>query len=304
MTLISRTTVLDLIEETRAHLIGASRPVYNLLLSDMDKTTTTVRLTYEPNTLTAGSVIAIDTESMYVFQVSKNDKTATVYRGYNGTTPANHTAGAMIEVNPRFEPNRIKNELRNEIRSWDSRLFRAVPVEATVSANYRAQQVEIDYEGDWYGVLEVFHAPDSNREYANNVWERITWWEENRNQDDAMFASGNTITIKEYVPTGKIRIELACPFNTTDFTSITELESDVGLATSMLDIPPLGAAARLLAYEETQRSDAFARGLSASDERVPPGHMVNIAASLERIRDRRIDEEVAKLQRKYPHMNG
>jgi hypothetical protein len=63
---------------------------------------TSVVVTYALEGLRVGQVFEIDSELFYIWAADTGTKTLTVERGYNGTTAAAHTAGAIVTSQPTF----------------------------------------------------------------------------------------------------------------------------------------------------------------------------------------------------------
>src|ERR1035437_5737037 len=80
------------------------------------------------------TVVAMDLELFYVQAVSGT--TVTVVPGYLGSTPANHSSGAMVYLNPRFSQFDIMqaiNDDLNDLCSADNNLYQVGNVEISAS---------------------------------------------------------------------------------------------------------------------------------------------------------------------------
>lgn len=93
-------TKRQLIDGVRRHL--ASWPSNDPLATTVNATTNSIVLTNTPVLEFAGqkSLIEIEDEVMLVVDMDVPTKTATVIRGYQGTTAAGHTAGATVSIHP------------------------------------------------------------------------------------------------------------------------------------------------------------------------------------------------------------
>jgi hypothetical protein len=96
------TTAAVVIDRTLRQLLSGTVEARNLLTSTLTSADTSVVVTYPLEGLRAGQVLEIDSELMYIWATDAPTKTLTVQRGFNGTTAAAHTAGAIITVSPRF----------------------------------------------------------------------------------------------------------------------------------------------------------------------------------------------------------
>jgi hypothetical protein len=297
-------TVQEAIEDTQRHLNSAERPELNLLASGIDDSTTSVPFTLAAGGITTRAVLCIGTEMMYVTSVSGT--TATVIRGYNSEATA-HTANDIIEVNARFPQAMIARALRDEIRSWPQELFKVTTVEYAVSSS----EAGIDLTGFSTGInylLDVLISPPTGD--LTKAWQRVPRWTFRKQADPGDFTSTYSLTIvrtadfdpRVYANTTRdYRVVAATPFVTSTFTTATDLEATVGLAPSMLDIPPLGAAARLLVGKEVIRTAIEVQGQPRRADEVPAGHAIQTSQAIMQMRNRRISEEAMRLRADWPY---
>lgn len=296
-------TVGGLIEETRRLLFQNSKSEYNFLSGAHDSSTTTFTFSDALGGVTAGAYLAVGDEVVYVRSTSGS--TATVVRGMLGTTKAAHADGSMVEVQPRWPKPFIRDALKDEIRTWPQDLFQVTHVDVTASSSYFSQGVDLGITGEWYYVLAVRHTPDavtdstSSLVYSKN-WPAVRHFDIFRNAPTGDFASGTGIIINEKVPSGTVRVVYAKPFDISTFADDTDLAGDVGLDGAMFDIPPMGAAWRLLSGAETPRSDTRAQGVSRRANEVPELTAARQARGIKDLRDERLGEEVARLRARYP----
>jgi hypothetical protein len=284
----------DLVEATRAHLDSGSRPELNRLNGAITSSATTLVIEFAAGSIVTGAVLAIELEHMYVWSISGS--TVTVERGWNGTTKATHADDVLIYVNPRWSAFTILRAINAELASYSSPrwgLFQMKTVDLTYSAatvGYDLTSVTdlIDvYELRWKG-------------YTTGDWPLIRRWSLARNMATTEFASGLALLLDEGAGPGKtIRVRYKAPF-----AELTALSSDVqtvaGLPASANDIPPLGAAARLVAPREVKRAFTDSQPESRTAAEVPPGANRSAAGTLLQIRDARLHEEAARLNQRYP----
>lgn len=288
------TTVAEVIEDTRRHLYGASRVELNKLDGNITDVASTLILEFDLKAAVRGSYICIDDEIMYVFDATIATKTLTVQRGYLGTIPAAHLDNALVEVNSRFPREFIKEALKREINSYGPRLFRVTAHDITITTNTLSYDMPTS---DYFQVIDVrgkFTA-ETRRPLYNG-------FSVARDMPVADFPSGSALLLDYETSVGStLRVRLARPFNTSEFLDTTDLEATVGMAGTMVDIPSLGAAWRLLATREIPRTNMAAQPEPRHHEEVPPGHIASVAQQLKRIRDERISEEQFLLREKYPN---
>lgn len=282
------TTTQDLIHAARRWLQSSGRPEYNRLTAAETSTDTTVALDFALGSVSPGAVLGVDLEELYVWSVSAPN--ATVARGWNGSTAASHALGAIVEVNPLFSNWRIFNELNAELNSLSPQLYqvKTVTVAATISSSYNVAADAVD-------ILSVQY-----NDYVGDDWPHLSRWAFLSGQDTAVFASGKALRLYEMPAPGRtIRIVYAAPLGTLSTLTDT-VETTTGIPSTAVDIPAIGAAARLLSARESRRSQLDAQPEPRQAQDVPPGTARSAAAQLFALRDRRIKEETAKLSRLYP----
>ena len=290
------TTVADLVEDTKRHLYGTSRLALNVLDTTIGELPTSVTLTYDVQGIQQGSIISIDDEIMYVFNVDSTTKTATVHRGFMGTVPAAHLGGALVEVNPRFPRQFIKEALKQEINSYAPRLFRVT------AHNVPASGITTSFDMPVSDYLHVVDIYGERSGYTGRS--RLLHYNDIRDADPVDFPSGSSLHILEPVSSTTIlRVRVARTFDTSIFNDATEVEGTIGLEDYMIDIPPIGAAWRLLSSRETPRTNMAAQPEPRRAEEVPPGHISTVANTLRDIRNHRISEAQFMLRERYPYRN-
>lgn len=291
------TLVAELIEDTKRHLYGATRLELNRLSAGIGTNETTLAFEFELKGIARGSLISIDDEVMYVLDSTVASKNANVMRGFMGTVPATHDIESTVEVNPRFPREFIKEALKREINSWGPRLFRVTGHDLAISVSGTAYDLPI---GDYYHIVDI-----RSRTTGSTRWPLLRGWSLGRNFDTTEFSSGSALLLSEAPAVGStLRLRIARPFDTSSFTDSTDVEADVGLSTSMVDIPSLGAAYRLLSTREIPRTSMAAQPEPRRAEEVPPGHISSVVTQLKRIRDERISEEQFTLREFYPYRSS
>lgn len=287
------TLVPQLIEETKHLLYGATHQRLNRISFNVDGFSQTISFLDELNEITRGSTISVSDEIMYVLSADQSAKTATVYRGFMGTTAINHESNELVEINPRFPRVFIKRALQQEIDSWGSRLFKVAPSNISFSQTSRIYDLGIS---NFISIIDVGFSPYSGRTTRSNAYR----WSVLRDLDTADYPSGSAIEFLGNFPvSGTARIKAAQKFDVSTWTDATDVEA-LGLSTSMMDIPPIGAAWRLMSTKEVARTNMQAQPEPRRSEEVPAGHIASVAAQLKKLRDDRIEEERWTLMQRYP----
>jgi hypothetical protein len=197
----------------------------------------------------------------------------------------------MVEVNPRFPKFLIRRALKDEVRSWGRKLY--ATQSATLTPTSRA--VNLNGVDEFFHVLAVEASPRS----GSDMWYPVKFRTVSQ-MDTVDFASGRAILLEHELDTGqRLRVTIARPFELDAFADSTDLQVNVGLAASMLDIPPLGAAWRLMAGREVMRTAVEGQGQPRNAAEVPPGHNIQTAQALKELRDARLNEEAMRLALQY-----
>jgi hypothetical protein len=302
-------TVSDLIAATRDHLQGTYRSEWNTLAADMAASDTTLTVGGALGGIVRTSYICIDDEILYVLNTNPTTGIVNVIRGFDGTAAAAHTSGALVEVTPRFPRHMIRRQLALEIASWPDNLFQVAQATVTLNANGATFAYDLGVpSGQVLYLLDVRHAPWDGT--FRNTWPTFAYPPKlNRNVDPAVFPSGVVLEVPAVDPNGcatvignvACRVTYATGFNLASMDDTVLLGAGgLGLAASMLDIPPLGAASRLMGPREALRTFGEAMDQTRNSQDVPPGAAMKVAMYLKASRDQRIAEEMEHLNVTWP----
>jgi hypothetical protein len=290
------TTAQNLIDATRAHLLAWSNDEANLLDDALNNSATSFDLAYALGGAQAGALLAVDLELMRVWAADNATKTVTVQRGYLGTTKATHADDSIVEVAPRFPAFSIFSAINDELRAYSSPsvgLYRTASVEVTYNpARSGYDLLAPGMIGDPLAVEGVGILPGDR--------DSIRRWRIIRDADTGDFASGVALYLYEGIMPGKdIRVTYR-----KGFDPLAALADDVlsvaGLPTSAHDIPPLGAAARLLAGREARRVEVDSQPQPRAGSEVPPGANTSVSRQFFALRQQRLVEEAGRLAAQWP----
>ncbi len=284
------TTVADAIGLTRRRLRSTYRRKVNLLASITGPTLT---LTHPIAGISAGSLIAVGVEVMYVVSADVGARRLTVIRGYEATDVIDHAPGDIIDVEPRFPDAFILDELRAEVLSWGPELFRVA--ETTVDGDSHQSTAALSVDGSVYQLLDVVVSPttgDTSLRPTRLIGALV------RSADVDVWPTGLALALDQPPGLRRVTVTYATSFEVDPFDLDTDLVDQVGLAPSMVDLLVLGAAYRSLT--EVPRTDRSSVGEQRDAEEVPPGHITSVREDLNRERSRRRNEEIIKLRARYP----
>lgn len=287
------------IDETRDMLLSGYVEELDVVTTPPSPATTGTTLVVQglAGSIVKGVVIEINTELMYVTQVSST--TVSVLRGYGGSTAQTHSATDVVRVSPKFPAHRILEALNNDLRDLstpDNGLFKM----NTTSFTYNATQDGYDLSGltnenvqSIYSVTYADPTPVEAREPD------IRSWSLKRNRDTAAFSSGLALVLHGAAwPGKKVTVSYKSPL--TLISATTDAKSASGLQTTAYDLPPLGAALLLMSTMPIRREFVDAQGMHRRAEEVPPGAISASLRDLRVRREARVNSEAARLAAMYP----
>ena len=281
---------------TRAsrQLLSGTVEERNKLATTVTSADTSIVLSYDLGGFREGSVIEIDSELMYVWTALSATKTLEVQRGYDGTTAAAHTAGAVAVVNPRFPRQQMLDALNadlDDLSSTVNGLFRVVAQD--ISYNGSDRQINLTSAS---GVIDLL---DVRLRYLADDYPVIRKVRLQRNLPTADFASGIAIVFDEAVMAGTLRV-----VTKREFTRVTAEANDMQtiafLPVSCEDIIEMGVILRMMNGREIKRNFIESQGDTRRSEEVPPGSTRDSLTNIQRLRRERIVAEAARLKQQYP----
>lgn len=294
-------TALDLIAETKRHLGGLQREQMNKLAAPVAPGAGTLLMQYDLGPIQAGAHVQVGLELYYVWSVEQASKTLIVEPAQQGTPEQAHDQGDLVTVNPRFSDFGIFKSLNDEITALSSPgngLYAVKSIDLTGATT----RIGYDLPAEVQEILEIRwqgYNPQSG------TWPLVSNYRLARAVDES-FTSGATLFLHDGVPPGRqIRVRYRAAF-----TPLASLASDVattGLPASAFDIPPMGAAVRLVAPLEIKRNLTESSGDTRRAEEVPPGAVAGSMRAVAALRAQRIFEESAALlqqngyQQHVPH---
>lgn len=291
---IGMTLASDLIADTKRHLLSGTRESMNKLDGAINSSVTDVTFEFTSNLPTIGSYVEVDLEIMYVWSMA--GQVATVERGQLGSTAAAHSDDAVATINPRYPKFAILKAINDELRDLSSPmngLFAVRSVELTASASSGSYDLTASTD-----VLEVLSVRHSLPGFTDS-WVPLTNYELAQSAGGD-FASGTSLVVHDGIVPGRtVRVLYKASFDA--LSAVTDnVETITGLPESMHDIPPLGAAMRLVAPREIRRNQTGSQGDTRRAEEVPAGAVTSSMRGIAALRQARINAEAAKLATRYP----
>lgn len=290
-------TAQSLIEETKRHLLSFQREHLNLLAANVAPASTSLTFTYDVTQIQTGSYIEIDLELMYVWSVEPSSKTVTVARGQLGSVPALHDQGDMAVVNPKFPAFAILKAINDDLQDLCTPmngLYAVRAIELTGTATSNGYNLT--------GATNVLDVLSVERRHPGRPrqWSPVTNFSFQQNAETDDFASGYNLTLAEGVRPGQpLRVLVKQGFNR--LVNLTdEVEAVGGLPARMHDLPPLGAAMRMVMPREIKRNFTEAQGEPRRAQEVPAGAVAGSMRAIAAQRQNRIMAEAGLLAQQFP----
>lgn len=287
-------TVSQILTRAQRQLLSGTIEERNKLGSSVSATATSISMSYDLGAIRAGAVVQVNSELMYVWEVSSATKSATVERGFNGTTATNHTSGTVIIVNPKFPRAQLMEALNDELMDLCSPVNGLYQVK-TLDFNYNAakRQTNIPISGDVIDLIEVRYR------YIATDYKQVNGAKLLRNLPTKDFGSSYGIQIDSLIPTSTVRIVYKTPFNRVALDT-DDLQSNAGFPESAEDILVMGIQIRAVAPREIKRNFTESQGDTRRADEVPVNAIGGSITNLIRLRRDRITAEAARLNRQYP----
>ena len=287
-------TVAQLINRTQRQLLSGIVEQRNKLSSTITAAGTSVTVDYALDSLRVGQTFEIEAELFYIWAADTTTRTLTVERGWNGTTAAAHTAGAILTINPRFPRNQIFEAFNDELQDLSSPLNGLFQVK-TFDIAYNGNDVMLNIPA----VKSIIDLISVSLRHIATDYPLIRKVKLVRDLPTDDFSSTYAIKFEENTMSGRLRVVYK-----TEFTPLTleseSFETNAGLPLSCEDIIVLGTQIRMIAPRETKRSFSESQGDTRRPEEIPVGGVSGTLTNLRALKRDRIQAEAAKLTRQYP----
>lgn len=296
-------TLSDWIETTRRHMTSGRQNERNVLASGYTAGSGTLTVANPLGGIVAGTRLSVGLNVLYVTAVSSVGLSASVIGGQEGSTDANASAGALVRVNPTVTDFEITEALAADLSDLSAPatgLFRVAT--STLAAAYSTALMGMDLVGLAATLTEVEEVRWLSGSDATNwvALQQLNWTLE-RDANVTSFPSGLGLLINDSagVPNGAT-IQVVYRAGFTPVYVPTDALSVTGLPATAYDLPPIGAAMRLMFPREAKRNETKTQGDTRRAGEVPPGALLNSARGLAAWRSQRIASEMQRLLARYP----
>ena len=291
----------DLITQTEDILLSGARDNLNFLSKGIAAGDTTIELAQPLSGESAGSYLGCELEVMYVKSVDATAQTALVRRGMLGSPVGAHANDSIVYVNPLFSKWEIFKALNIEITSMsgaDNGLF------AEKSFTVLSQPVQKTYDVpaanlDMRKILEIRYDAVGPERYWPLVRSRQTQVLRDLQTDTG--TSGLSIRIEEdFIAGRRLVVRYAGDFLPLSMDLNDNAAATTLLTTNMIDIPAMGAAARLMGFSAARRTFVQRAVDSRRAQEVPAGAAAAATGAFLSLLNGRIKSEADRLRHLWP----
>lgn len=292
------TTGNDWIAQTRQYLMSGYQENRNKLAVAYTKGDPTLTFKYPMNGIREGARICIGTNTFYVWSI--NGQVAQVSGGDEDSTDANAPVDSLVRVSPRFTDQDIWNMLAadvNDLSSPANGLFAIETLDLTYNATVNGYDLGpvADRFQTVYEVKYLTPGPQLDNPRITTNGFRI-----NRQANMMQYPSGISMQLfQPAYPGYNLRLVYKASFvmPTSAFANV----SSTGLQPTAYDLPPIGAAIRLMEGREIKRNFTENQGDTRRASEVGPQAVYQSSRGLKEMRQRRIMAEAARLDALYPN---
>lgn len=290
------TTAADLIASTKRLLLSGEVEPRNRLAADVSPGAGTLTLSFDASNVAAGMLLQVGLELFYVWSVDASAGTVSVDGAQEGSVAAAHDTGDIVVINPKFPDFTVLAALNDDLADLSS----------PVNGLYRVRTVTLPYAAgrggyDLTGVDDLLEIHDVRYDTGGlpGDWMSLTSVSVGRNLPTSSFTSGTGLFIGDGGANGRdMVVTYRAPFG--QLAALDDDVADTGLPTTAFDLPPMGAAIRLVVGREVERNFTDSQGDSRRSSEVPPGAVQASWRGLEGKRQQRITAEASRLAAMYP----
>ena len=246
-------------------------------------------------------IVEIDEELFWVDNYDRVGNTATIApygRAYLGTTLAAHTEGTKVTIAPTFPRFTIKRAINDTINAIGASIFAASTTTITSNSAVSAFRLPsgTDPTLNISKILSIaYQALGSSKE-----WIPIRSYRFDGNANSTAFTSGQTVSIYDYIPSGRT-VQVVYATDPVTFTTNADVfTTQTGLPESCKDLVILGATYRLLSNLDPARASMVSPQADEVDSKRPYGSSQSLTKQVYALFNQRLNEEIKNQQDKYP----
>lgn len=288
-------TGADLIEGSRSHLTGATREPLNELAAPVGLTDTTILLAHSQQ-MPTGAVLSLGLESMYVWSFNSASQTASVRRGFGGSSPSAHAAGDLVRINPRWTDFRLFQLINNQALAIQSEGLYAV---GTLTRTWSFSQRGLNLDAAMIGERPL--------NVAYRTLSGLKEWIDVSNSrtipavDTSDYLSGKVLKLSRGLPDGcEVRVVYKRQVGQLAFLT-DDAASTTGLPSTSMDLLSIGAAIQAMAGQSVIRSNPTTQPPQREPSDVTEQGVANSANGLRVLYQQRLSRELTAQASLYPH---
>ena len=287
------------VDLTRQHLTMGRQEERNTLAAPYTPGLGALVFTYDLGGIVPGTRLSIGPNTFYVMDVSTVAKTASVVGGQEGSVDEAAATGTVARVAPRFTDAEILRALAAELADLsapDNGLFQMKSATVTFDQGL----VGYDLSGVADDLLDVYEVR-AKQPGGTGGWTVVEkfYWRLDRAAPLSEFPSGLSLQMLHAGYNGlDVRVIYRAGFDYP--ASLASSLSVTGLPATAYDIPPAGAAMRLVMPMEVKRAALESQGDTRRAAEVQPGASLSAARALAAWRAQRIQAESARLVAQWP----
>ena len=287
------TRMLDLIADTRRLAYGSMADQLNFLAVDYLFGDGELTMVMDVANITPGMVLSSGLNVWYVVGTDAATKRVMVYSSYQNSRNDPLSVGAPVMIRPRVTDWLLFSYVNDAIKAMSSPthgLYREGQWESPADSIWWTYDIPAEAQSMTSLLRVSVRYPTSTDSWYEVPMTSVEWQPEN-----------NVIRLKVPVPNStSVRFDYRAPFvPATDLTD--DVDTVCGLSDSLLDIPPLGAAARLLRTTESRRNQIHSQSDSRRAEEVQSGGNTDAARQMQREFEDRVAQERIRLVNRNPY---
>lgn len=291
------TTYGNLVDEVLLNLSGYTLRQERTTHLTQDITSTGLTLNLGTTTNIGKGAVEIGDELIFLDSYDRVSSTATAApygRGFQGTTAEAHTAGKMITIAPSFPRSAVKRAINAAVQSIYPTLYAV----ATHTITFNAVQNTYSLPADAQTIIYVSYSTIG----PTKEWRPVKGWRQDGMANTGSFATGNTITIYDNLPAGRVvQIHYTkIPTVLTDAADNAVFETTTGLQSSAKDVIIYGAAYRLASFIDAGRLNYSSAEADNADTKIQYGSGASNARFLLALYNQKLTEEKNKLRDLFP----
>ena len=285
------TSALELVDRTiDDFLMTGQRVLRAKLNAGVTSATVSIELKQNQGALAEGQLLQANFELMEVW--SATGQTVVVERGDYGTTAVDHSANAIVEVDPIFPRSRVLRSLQSAATSLSGEpgIWKPLVVEFTPVSGTEVYDLGTTEVRNVVAVDQLVHGDWVPLDYA---------WELVRGLTGQTGITGDVgLRLNYYQSLLPVRVICEAPLGAIDETT-ADVETTVGLENAT--ILAVGAALELNAGRAIKRSFIEGAGDSRRANEVAPYQTENSSRELRALYKQLVGQAVTRLSQLYPH---